>query len=35
MKYILALDQGATSSRAIIFGHGDAVVAIPSLVERT
>ena len=35
MKYILALDQGTTSSRAIIFDHGRAVVAIPSLVERT
>jgi glycerol kinase len=27
MKYILALDQGTTSSRAIIFDHGGAVVA--------
>jgi glycerol kinase len=35
MKYILALDQGTTSSRAIVFDHGGAVVAIPSLVERT
>jgi glycerol kinase len=35
MKFILALNQGTTSSRAIIFGHGGAVVAIPSLVERT
>jgi glycerol uptake facilitator protein len=35
MKYILALDQGTTRSRAIVFDHGGAVVAIPSLVERT
>jgi glycerol kinase len=35
MKYILALNQGTTSSRAIIVDHGGAVVAIPSLVERT
>ena len=35
MNYILALDQGTTSLRAIIFDHGRAVVAIPSLVERT
>jgi glycerol kinase len=35
MKYILALDQGTTSSRAIVFDHGGGVVAIPSLVERT
>ena len=26
-KYILALDQGTTSSRAIIFDHGGAIVA--------
>jgi glycerol kinase len=24
MKYILALDPGTTSSRAIVFGHGGA-----------
>jgi glycerol kinase len=35
MQYILALDQGTTSSRAIVFDLGGAVVAIPSLVERT
>jgi glycerol kinase len=28
MKYILALDQGTTSSRAIIFDHAGAVVAV-------
>ena len=27
MKYILALDQGTTSSRAIIFDHAGAVVS--------
>src|SRR5580765_7511473 len=27
MKHILALDQGTTSSRAIVFDHGGAVVA--------
>jgi glycerol kinase len=27
-KYILALDQGTTSSRAIVFGHDGAVVAV-------
>jgi glycerol kinase len=35
MKFILALDRGTTSSRAIVFDHGGAAVAIPSLVERT
>jgi glycerol kinase len=35
MKYILALDQGTISSRAIVFDDGVVVVAIPSLVERT
>lgn len=28
-------NQGTASSRAIVFDHGGAVVAIPSLVERT
>jgi glycerol kinase len=28
MKYILALDQGTTSSRAILFDHGGAIVAV-------
>jgi glycerol kinase len=28
MKYILALDQGTTSSRAIVFDHGGSVVSI-------
>src|SRR5688572_20719773 len=28
MKYILALDQGTTSSRAIIFDHAGAVVSV-------
>src|SRR5262249_4381182 len=27
-KYILALDQGTTSSRAIVFGHDGAVVSV-------
>ena len=27
MKYILALDQGTTSSRAIVFDHAGAIVA--------
>jgi glycerol kinase len=27
-NYILALDQGTTSSRAIIFGHNGAIVAL-------
>ncbi len=27
-KYILALDQGTTSSRAIVFGHDGAIVAV-------
>jgi len=35
MKCILALDQGTSSSRGIVFNDGGAVVAIPSLVERT
>jgi glycerol kinase len=28
MKYILALDQGTTSSRAIVFDHSGAIVAV-------
>ena len=28
MKYILALDQGTTSSRAILFNHAGSVVAV-------
>jgi glycerol kinase len=28
MKYILALDQGTTSSRAIVFDHGGSIVAV-------
>jgi glycerol uptake facilitator protein len=28
-------NQGTASSRAIVFDHGGAVLAIPSLVERT
>jgi glycerol kinase len=28
MKYILALDQGTTSSRAIVFDHGGGIVAV-------
>ena len=27
-RYILALDQGTTSSRALLFDHGGAVVAV-------
>jgi hypothetical protein len=34
MRDILA-DQGTPGSRAIVFDHGGAVVAIPSFVERT
>ena len=28
MRYILALDQGTTSSRAILFDHDGAIVAV-------
>jgi len=28
MKYILALDQGTTSSRAMVFDHSGSVVAL-------
>ena len=28
MKYILALDQGTTSSRAILFGHDGSIAAV-------
>src|SRR5207253_9037916 len=28
MKYVLALDQGTTSSRAIVFDHAGAVVSV-------
>jgi glycerol kinase len=28
MRYILALDQGTTSSRAMLFDHAGAVVAV-------
>ena len=28
MKYILALDQGTTSSRAIVFDHHGAIVSV-------
>src|SRR5437762_13559891 len=28
MKYILALDQGTTSSRAILFDHAGSIVAV-------
>src|SRR5206468_6592665 len=28
MKYILALDQGTTSSRAIVFDHAGSIVAV-------
>ena len=28
MKYVLALDQGTTSSRALLFGHEGRVVAM-------
>jgi glycerol kinase len=30
-KYILALDQGTTSSRAIVFGHDGAIVSVAQL----
>ena len=29
MRYVLALDQGTTSSRAILFDHDGVVVAYP------
>ena len=28
MKYILALDQGTTSSRAIVFDHAGSIVSV-------
>src|SRR5690554_8067437 len=28
MRYVIAIDQGTTSSRAIIFDHGGAVVSV-------
>src|SRR5690242_514381 len=28
MKYVLALDQGTTSSRAIVFDHAGSIVAV-------
>jgi 2-keto-3-deoxy-galactonokinase len=28
MQYVLALDQGTTSSRAILFGHDGNIVAV-------
>ena len=28
MKYVLALDQGTTSSRAILFGHDGSIAGV-------
>ena len=33
MRYILALDQGTTSSRAMLFDHSGAVVALEQLAK--
>ena len=32
MKYVLALDQGTTSSRALVFGLGAAIVVMTVLL---